>query len=146
MGCFSYLRDKIWHMFGWNRKKVGPAAETSMDFPGIDPKDLELKVILCADTAVAHLKCIEMHSLFVLKLIFSFVKTLARLMSMVYPRGTEDRWKCLDERMRQELAEPGENWEEKKAYSAKALIAMSRKVNYISLCDSYSISKLHLSF
>lgn len=46
MGCFKYLRDKIWQMFGWNRKKVGPAAETSMDFPGIDPKDLELKVFV----------------------------------------------------------------------------------------------------
>jgi hypothetical protein len=49
-------------------------------------------------------------------------------MSMVFPRGTEDRWKCLDERMRQELAEPGENWEEKKPYTAKALLAKSRKV------------------
>lgn len=49
-------------------------------------------------------------------------------MSMVYPRGTEDRWKRLDERMRQELAEPGENWEEKKVYTVKGLIAMSRKV------------------
>jgi hypothetical protein len=45
MGCFSYIKDKIWQLFGWNRKKVGPAAETSMDFPGIDPKDLELKVV-----------------------------------------------------------------------------------------------------
>jgi hypothetical protein len=51
-------------------------------------------------------------------------------MSMVFPRGTEDRWKCLDERMRQELAEPGENWEEKKPYTAKALLAKSRKVKF----------------
>jgi len=57
------------------------------------------------------------------------LKCLAKLLSRDFVRGTPDRWKVTDQKMRQDLAVPGEaKWEDTKAYSAKSLLTKSKQV------------------
>jgi hypothetical protein len=56
------------------------------------------------------------------------LKCLARHLSRDFVRGTSDRWKRVDQQLRQDLAPPGAAWEDAKALSAKALLAKSRQV------------------
>ena len=56
------------------------------------------------------------------------LKSLARLMATKFPRGTSDRWRCVDEQLRKDLCEPGEDWEDRKGQSAKQLLGKAKKI------------------
>jgi hypothetical protein len=78
------------------------------------------------------------------------LKNLARLISMTHPRGTEERWKEIEKQLRKDLCEKDEDWEEKKALSAKGLLTRTKKVYdgrkaYVDM-PSADLAKLMKSF